>query len=227
MGGRSPAWMRFSSWNQCRTFSDRNVVNLILVSAFSVAAGLDFSRLLLEAGIPCYKLCKESHLMQHEAMTHEMTGQKAMDHTRHYWNLLLMAALSFVSMYVLMYAMVNSFDNVYNHLNQVWMAGLMAAPMVIIELLLMRSMYPDRTRNAVIMVASLVVGFALFFFIRQQTAIGDAQFLRSMIPHHSGAILMCRQASITDPEIQSLCESIISSQQSEIDQMEAILSRLQ
>jgi hypothetical protein len=166
-------------------------------------------------------------MTQHATMNHEMSGQKAMDHKKPYWNLLIMAALSFGSMYVLMYAMVNSFGNVYNHLNQVWMAGLMAAPMVIIELILMRSMYPDRMRNAVIMVASLVVGLVLFFFIRQQTAIGDTQFLRSMIPHHAGAILMCEQASITDPEILSLCESIISSQQSEIDQMKAILARLQ
>jgi uncharacterized protein (DUF305 family) len=26
-----------------------------------------------------------------------------------------------------------------------------------------------------------------------QGAVGDDQFLRSMIPHHSGAILMCEQ----------------------------------
>lgn len=46
-----------------------------------------------------------------------------------------------------------------------------------------------------------------------------------MIPHHSGAILMCEQASITDPEIIALCQQIISSQQKEITQMEAILAR--
>jgi uncharacterized protein (DUF305 family) len=61
----------------------------------------------------------------------------------------------------------------------------------------------------------------------QQTAISDRQFLRSMIPHHSGAILMCEHASIQDREIQELCETIISSQQEEIDQMEAILQRLE
>jgi uncharacterized protein (DUF305 family) len=48
-----------------------------------------------------------------------------------------------------------------------------------------------------------------------------------MIPHHSGAILMCEQASIQDAEIQALCDSIIAGQQSEIDQMETILQRLE
>jgi uncharacterized protein (DUF305 family) len=56
-------------------------------------------------------------------------------------------------------------------------------------------------------------------FIRQQTAISDQQFLRSMIPHHAGAILMCEQAQIIDPQIEKLCGAIISSQQAEIQQM--------
>jgi uncharacterized protein (DUF305 family) len=66
----------------------------------------------------------------------------------------------------------------------------------------------------------------LFICIRQQTWIGDRQFLRSMIPHHSGAILMCERASIADPEIKELCKTIVLGQQSEIDQMKAILNRL-
>ena len=67
---------------------------------------------------------------------------------------------------------------------------------------------------------------ACWFGIRKQTAIGDRQFLRSMIPHHAGAILMCQQASVTDAEIKRLCEGIISSQQREIDQMKARLRQL-
>src|SRR3546814_3009263 len=59
-----------------------------------------------------------------------------------------MGALSFIAMYILMYAMVNSFDNVFNNVNQVYMAGLMAAPMLLLELALMASMYPNKRRNA-------------------------------------------------------------------------------
>ncbi|HEX6177103.1 MAG TPA: hypothetical protein VF057_01990 [Thermoanaerobaculia bacterium] len=38
----------------------------------------------------------------------------------HYRRLLVMTALSFFAMYVLMYAMVDRFDNVYSNFNQVY-----------------------------------------------------------------------------------------------------------
>jgi hypothetical protein len=61
-----------------------------------------------------------------------------------------MVVLSFAAMYVLMYRMVNTFANVYLNVNQFYMAGLMAAPMTIIELVLMGAMYRDRTLKAVV-----------------------------------------------------------------------------
>ena len=134
-----------------------------------------------------------------------------------------MIVLSFISMYVLMYSMVHSFADVYNSLNQVYMAGLMTAPMVVIELWLMSSMYKDKRLNAVAIVVSVAAGILFFAFIRQQTLISDQQFLRSMIPHHSGAILMCEDASLQDQRIKDLCTEIISSQRREIDQMRALL----
>jgi uncharacterized protein (DUF305 family) len=148
-----------------------------------------------------------------------------MEHS-HYRPLMIMSVLSFVSMYVLMYAMVNSFSNVYSSVNQVYMAGLMTAPMVVIELLVMRGMYKDARRNALIIGGAILAGLAFFVAIRQQTAVGDAQFLRSMIPHHAGALLMCGQARVHDPEIRELCRTIILGQQREIDQMRAMLRRL-
>lgn len=141
----------------------------------------------------------------------------------HYLRLVGMIVLSFISMYVLMYAMANSLADVYNSLNQVYMAGLMTAPMVVIELWLMSSMYKQKRLNAVVIAASVTAGILFFTFIRQQTLISDRQFLRSMIPHHSGAILMCEEASIQDQRIKDLCKEIIASQRREIDQMRALL----
>lgn len=157
----------------------------------------------------------------HEKTTQmdDMHGMNRM----HYRQLLIMAGLSFVAMYFLMYAMVNVIGNVYMSLNQVYMAGLMTAPMVLIELVVMRAMYQDKRLNALVAVAAVVAGLAFFTFIRLQTGIGDRQFLRSMISHHASAILMCEQAPIQDPEIQDLCRGILAGQQAEIDQMKAIL----
>lgn len=145
----------------------------------------------------------------------------------HYGRLLVMVVLSFISMYVLMYAMVDSFANVYPNFNQFYMAGLMTAPMLIIELLLMGSMYPNKKLNTVLIIAGVLALGLFWTLIRQQTAINDTQFLKSMIPHHAGALLMCEKAPIQDAQIQELCRTIISGQQAEIDQMKTILNTMQ
>ena len=143
-----------------------------------------------------------------------------------YLLLLSMAALSFLAMYALMYAMVDRFDNVIANWNQVYMAGLMTAPMVLLELLLMRSMYPSKKVNAIVAAVSVVAGLGCFVLVRRQGGIADRQFLKSMIPHHAAALLMCEQADLSDSEIRELCESIRAGQQAEITQMKAILERL-
>ena len=141
-----------------------------------------------------------------------------------YIRLAAMAVLSFIAMFILMYAMVDRFAHVYSNINQVYMAGLMTAPMIVIELILMGAMYKNRDANLAILAASVVVGTACFAAIRAQTAVGDVQFLRSMIPHHSGAILMCEGASLTDPALKTLCGGIVKGQQAEIDQMTRMLA---
>ena len=147
------------------------------------------------------------------------------EHHRPYLRLAVMTVLSFAAMYVLMYAMVDRASSVRPNLNQAYMAGLMTAPMVVLELLLMSMMYPKAGLNRALVSASLVLGLVCFVAIRQQWLIGDREFLRSMIPHHSGAILMCGKAPVRDPEIRALCATIIKGQQAEIDQMDAMLAR--
>jgi hypothetical protein len=147
---------------------------------------------------------------------------------RPYLRLAVMAIASFAIMYVLMYAMVDRFTDVYANINQGYMAALMAAPMVVLELLLMSHMYRDRRANVAALALSVIVGVGALSAIRQQTAVGDQQFLLSMIPHHSSALLMCRQANISDPEIQQLCfgpQGIVASQEREIVQMKEMLAR--
>jgi uncharacterized protein (DUF305 family) len=101
----------------------------------------------------------------------------------------------------------------------------MAAPMLVLELVLMGSMYPNKELNGVFVAIGLALALTFWLLIRQQTAISDRQFLESMIPHHAGAILMCEQARLHDPRIQQLCEGLLSSQESEISQMKSLLER--
>ena len=158
-------------------------------------------------------------------MQHNQHGEHNGD-DKPYLRLAVMIALSYVSMYVLMYAMVNTLGDIYNSMNQVYMAGLMTAPMVVIEMLLMSGMYKSRKLNVLLIAGTCVAGIAFFLFIRQQSAISDRQFLRSMIPHHSGAILMCDGASLQYQRIRELCKTIVTGQQQEIDQMRGILADL-
>ena len=144
----------------------------------------------------------------------------------HYRHLLIMTILSFIAMYVLMYAMVDVFANVIPNVNQFYMAGLMSMPMVIIELTVMGSMYKKKKLNAIIIAISFIALITFFLCIRQQALVRDKQFLKSMIPHHAAAILMVKEAKLSDPEIIKLGEQIIASQQAEIEQMKAKLKEL-
>ncbi len=136
-----------------------------------------------------------------------------------------MVILSFISMYFLMFSMVDSIDNIYIGINQFYMAGLMTASMIVIELFIMSSMYVDRKKNIMIFITSVIALFGFFFAIRNQNLIYDDEFLKSMIPHHAGAILMCQRAKLQDAEIKELCSNIILGQQVEVDFMKNKLNK--
>ena len=143
----------------------------------------------------------------------------------HYGRLMIELAIDFVIMYLVMFTMIRSLDHFYNNINNVWMTLMMVTPMALVMLAAMRSMFPSRKRNLLVIAGALIVFAVSFYGMRTQAAIGDEQFLRSMIPHHSGAILMCQEASITNPEIKALCGEIVDSQRREIEQMKAILEQ--
>lgn len=158
--------------------------------------------------------------MEHKDM------QMAKEHKGHYKKLLIMAVLSFIAMYILMYSMANSINNVYPNINQFYMAGLMTMPMIIIELILMGKMYENKRLNVGLITICSVGLIAFFLLIQFQTAVSDKQFLKGMIPHHAAAILMSEQSKSQDPEIKKLQQEIISSQQEEIRVMKAKLKSL-
>lgn len=159
--------------------------------------------------------------MQNTNHEHHIMHDRSM-----YIKLAVMTALSFALMYILMYAMVDRFSNVIPNVNQIYMAGLMTMPMVILELIIMRGMYKNKKLNIILLLVGVVGLLSFYFSIRQQTAVGDKQFLKSMIPHHAAAVLMVEKAKISDPEIRKLAGGIISTQQKEIEQMKAKIKEL-
>jgi hypothetical protein len=154
---------------------------------------------------------------------HNAHDMKAMKGS--YRSLAIELILDFIIMYLVMYTMIASLDHFYFNLNNVYMTLMMVSPMAILMLVFMRSMYPSKRTNLMIGGAAALIFAVSFYGMRTQAAVGDTEFLRSMIPHHSGAILMCREASLTDPEVLALCDEIVRSQEREIAEMKAILAR--
>ena len=154
----------------------------------------------------------------------EQVARLAMD--RHYVMLGINLTISTIIMYFVMFSMIDSTSSFFHNINMFYMALTMVAPMGMLMLLTMGSMYQSRRLNLALHAGLALLFVAALLGTRSQAAIGDAQFLRSMIPHHSGAVLMCREAPVRDPEIVALCGQIIESQQREIEQMKHILERL-
>ena len=159
---------------------------------------------------------------QHGGMSREMVR-------RHYLMFAVNMVLSTVIMYLVMFEMIRGWGEFVQNVNFLYMALTMAMPMGALMLLMMRSMYADRRLNLVLYLVMAAIFVLSFAAVRSQALVGDRQFVRSMIPHHSGAILMCNEASLRDAEVRDLCfneNGIVKSQEREIAQMKSLLKRL-
>ena len=141
-----------------------------------------------------------------------------------YGRLFLALGLSLVVMFPLTMAFVVRWSDFFLNISNFYMALMMVAPMGLIMLFVMRGMFPSARLNA-----GLAIGFVALFAIglwlgRTEAFVGNDQFLRAMIPHHSRAILVCEEANITEADIQQLCEQIIAAQEKEIDIMRRMLA---
>lgn len=164
--------------------------------------------------------------MQHAQSAAAHQTQHSADETaKNYVRFATVISINAAVMFFLTYVMIDTVEHFHFNLNRLYMALVMVAPMAILMLVVMRSMYAKKSLNAL-----LYIGFGALFvvalaFARTQTPIGNEQFLRSMIPHHSSAILMCERATITDPEITELCRTIVRAQKDEIARMARMLER--
>lgn len=142
---------------------------------------------------------------------------------RQFW---INMGLGLIVMYVVMFSMIDGAHDFRNNLNMLYMAVTMWAPMGFFMLATMPGMFPKKSVNAMLYAAFIFLTIASFAATRAQTLIDDRQFVDSMIPHHSGAILMCREAQLRDAELLKLCADIIKAQRSEIEHMQRIKNRL-
>jgi hypothetical protein len=139
----------------------------------------------------------------------------------------LMMFISFVIMYGVMFLNVDKANHIYLSTTRTYMALLMVLGMAPVMMGMMGMMYPSKKINTMIIVGSIVALIIVVFLLRNQTFVGDKQYMKGMIPHHSSAIMTSKNANIKDPEVKKLSEQIIQSQEKEIAQMKAILDRME
>ncbi|SDG12069.1 DUF305 domain-containing protein [Mucilaginibacter gossypii] len=143
-----------------------------------------------------------------------------------YKTFVLTLFLSFIIMYGVMFLNVDQADHIYLSMTRFYMTLMMVAAMALLMLAMMRMMYKNRKLNMVIILSSTAAFVLSLIGVRTQTFVGDVQYMKGMIPHHSIAIMTSKNASIKDPEVRKLADGIIKTQEKEIAEMKAILSRM-
>ena len=147
---------------------------------------------------------------------------------KQYTTFFLMLAASFIAMYITMYLNTYAIDHVYFSLTRFYMTCLGISTMAVIMWFFMRKMYQNKTKNIGIILGSVLLFCTALFLVRsQKPIIGDVLWLKAMIPHHSIAILTSERADIKDPEVKKLANDIIKAQEKEIEEMKAMIKRLE
>lgn len=134
--------------------------------------------------------------------------------------------ISFIIMYCVMFLNITELDYFYISTTRLYMALLMICPMAVVMMLMMGKMYPSKRVNKGIIISAIIVFIVVLAGLRTQTPIGDVQYMKAMIPHHSSAILTSTNANIKDPEVRKLADGIIEAQKKEIAEMKGILKRM-
>lgn len=134
-----------------------------------------------------------------------------------------MIAVSVVAMFFLMYQLVYSFEHATFSLNRLVSSLVMGCLMTLIMLGFMWPMVKGKATKTAVLVGAVLVGAGILVINRDQTLIGDEQFMKSMIPHHSIAINNARKSDIRDPRVQRLANQIIEAQVREIAEMKWLL----
>ena len=110
-----------------------------------------------------------------------------------------------------------NFDDMRWSLNDVYMSLMMCGWMFLIW-----GVVYQNTKQTIIGLMLLTIAF---YGIRTQFLITPNQYIKSMIPHHSMAITMSKellQNQQPDAQLTSLANSIITTQQSEINLMKSL-----
>lgn len=140
----------------------------------------------------------------------------------------LMIATSTAVMFGLTYTNAFSADHARFSEERVYMALLMGAAMALIMLAFMWGMmYRNRVVNVGIVLGAIVLGATALYLSRSQALVDDESYMKSMIPHHSIAILTSERAGIEDVRVRELADGITATQRREIEEMDWLVQDIE
>ncbi len=118
--------------------------------------------------------------------------------------------------------LVNRTSDIQCSLSKFYQAVWMALWMVLLEL----AMFPNAPSTMYLGTVLLIV--MVFYLARRQVGIGDKDYLKAMIQHHSSAILTSDRIleKSQDEKVRKLAEWISRSQQDEITFMNQLLNTM-
>lgn len=161
---------------------------------------------------------------EHQTDSTEAATEKAHPDRSMYLRFGAMIATSIVVMYLVTY--LNVFDVSHIHFSEerVYMALTMGGAMGVVMMAWMWGMYADRRWNVGVIVGAVVLAVVATFLSQSQLLVGDENYMRGMIPHHSIAILTSERSTIRDLRVRELADEIIEAQRREIVEMEWLLA---
>ena len=140
---------------------------------------------------------------------------------------LAMIATSTIIMFPLMYQLVFEAGHATFSLTRLVSSLVMGCVMSVVMLAFMWKMYEGLGTKLIVLLVSIALGITTLVINREQTLIGDVDFMKSMIPHHSIAINNARKATIRDPRVRKLADGIIKAQVKEIAEMKMLVADLE
>jgi len=139
-----------------------------------------------------------------------------------------MVTVMFVGSFIIGYwitsaALVDTPDHIRNSYTKVYLALYMALWMVALEIV-SYSYMTGKYETLWWLIPTFGCICFVYCLLRKQEFINELEYMKAMIQHHSSAVLTSKQILKKNPssEVKQLAESIIQSQEKEIDVMNQI-----
>ena len=136
------------------------------------------------------------------------------------------AAMIASGMFVMYWVMfVGSYE--WSHIrfsqSRVYMALVMGGTMGLVMLAWMLNMYRNTRANIAVVAVSLLLMGVGISLDRSQATVGDVEFMKAMIPHHSLAITRSERFNVDDVRVCELAVAISEAQRREILEMDWLI----